>query len=283
MRARPRLRLAPSSLSVYTVVGNGKTLYVKFLSAISVTFSGKKEGGESWRVSSFISRLLTTTRKSWHTICWTLQQRKAGLWHESKTADCRMLVENSWFDTTTDNVMLAQSWGYKWRRLFIWSTTHCVVWLRWIPSGDLLHLSHAGEQSSRGVDTGWDIDDLPSHEEPAGSWTTFTFGWLALSILVATGVIILLRVGRGFVYGHSLMMMLRSPGETLHCPSIWLSTVLGPPFILRRLVVLASIAFYRVGRRITWTTDSLPPSRTKTPWHHLLHIFHFTWVTLHRI
>ena len=46
MEARPRLRLGSCSLSVYTVVGSGKTLYVKFLSTFSVTFfEGKKGGG----------------------------------------------------------------------------------------------------------------------------------------------------------------------------------------------------------------------------------------------
>jgi len=34
----------------------------------------------------------------------------------------------------------------------------------------------------------------------------------------------------------------RSPGETRHYPSIWLSTVLAAPFVLRRLVVSALIA-----------------------------------------
>jgi len=38
------------------------------------------------------------------------------------------------------------------------------------------------------------------------------------------------------------LMILRSPGETRHYPLIWLSTVLGAPFVLRRLVVLALIA-----------------------------------------
>jgi len=45
MGVRPRLRLGPCSLSVYTEVGSGKTFYVKFLSTISVTFSEEKKGG----------------------------------------------------------------------------------------------------------------------------------------------------------------------------------------------------------------------------------------------
>ena len=37
-------------------------------------------------------------------------------------------------------------------------------------------------------------------------------------------------------------MILRSLGEIRHYLSIWLSTVLGAPFVLRRLIVLALIA-----------------------------------------
>jgi len=45
--------------------------------------------------------------------------------------------------------------------------------------------------------------------------------------------------------------------------SIWLSTDLGAPFVLQRLVVLALItgdqcAFYRAGRRFAWVTDDFP-------------------------
>jgi len=49
------------------------------------------------------------------------------------------------------------------------------------------------------------------------------------------------------------LMMLRSPWETRHYPSTLLSTVLGALFVLRRLVVLASIA---TGARSTeWGGD----------------------------
>jgi len=49
----------------------------------------------------------------------------------------------------------------------------------------------------------------------------------------------LLRVGRKFVIVTDDAAF---PMETRHYPSIWLSTVLGAPFVLRRLVVLALIA-----------------------------------------
>ena len=63
--ARPRLRLGPCSLSVYTVVGSGKILYVKFLSTISVTFfEGKNRGGAGESDLSCLARWRPTTRKS---------------------------------------------------------------------------------------------------------------------------------------------------------------------------------------------------------------------------
>jgi len=77
----------------------------------------------------------------------------------------------------------------------------------------------------------------------------------------------LLRVGRGFVIVTDDAAF---PMETRHYPSIWLSTVLGAPFVLRRLVVLFWIATTarstcRVGRRLTRTTDDFPGEN----WNHL--------------
>jgi len=45
MGAHLRLRLGPCSLFVYTLVGSAKTLYVKFVSTIYVTFFEGKRGG----------------------------------------------------------------------------------------------------------------------------------------------------------------------------------------------------------------------------------------------
>jgi len=57
---RPQLRLWPCSLSVYTLAGSEKTLYVKFLSTISLFSEGKR--GRSWRVNFFMSCSLATDR-----------------------------------------------------------------------------------------------------------------------------------------------------------------------------------------------------------------------------
>jgi len=46
----------------------------------------------------------------WQTSGFTL--RRKGQWHEGKTAVSQLSAENSWFDNTTDNVNLIQSWGY---------------------------------------------------------------------------------------------------------------------------------------------------------------------------
>jgi len=99
---------------------------------------------------------------------------------------------------------------------------------------------------------------LPSHEEPAGSWTTFTFGWLILSTLVATGVMVL-RVGRGFVIvtdnaAFPRGNMTLSFYLAFYCP--W--SALHTPETCRSRFDCDRCAFYRVGLRFTWTTDDFP-------------------------
>jgi len=104
MGARPRLRLGPCSLSVSTVEASGKTLYVKFHSTISVTFSEEKRGGAGESTLSYITRWRPPESHDSQS-CVHCDQKRA---YDTR-ADSQMLVQNSWFDTSTDNVTLAQS------------------------------------------------------------------------------------------------------------------------------------------------------------------------------
>jgi len=111
---------------------------------------------------------------------------------------------------------------------------------------------------------------LPSHEEePAGSWTTIAFGGLALSTLVATGVIIL-RVGRGFV------MVADDPAFPRGNPALSFDLAFYRPWsafrtpeTCRSCLDCDQCAFYRVGRRFAWTTDDSPGEN----WHDLCAVF----------
>ena len=95
--------LGPVLLSVYTVVGVAR-LYVKFFSIMSVTFSEEKRGGAGESTLSCITRWRPPESHDSQS-CVHCDQKRA---YDTR-ADSQMLVQNSWFDTSTDNVTLAQS------------------------------------------------------------------------------------------------------------------------------------------------------------------------------